>query len=52
MHRSVGVIIAFVCVCVCVCVSVCLSVTTKSAAYFVYTQKTKCYSLGVVFSRI
>ena len=41
MRRRVTVVV--LCVCVCVCLSVCLSVTTKSAAYPVFTSQTKLY---------
>ena len=46
MRRRVTVVV----LCVCVCVSVCLSVTTKSAAYLVFTSQTKFYRVlyGVI----
>ena len=41
MRRRVTVVV--LCVCVSVCLSVCLSVTTKSAAYLIFTPQTKFY---------
>ena len=41
MRCRVPVTVVVLCVCVCVCV--CLSVTTKSAAYLVFTSQTKFY---------
>ena len=46
MRRRVTVVV----LCVCVCVSVCLSVTTKSAAYLVFTSQTKFIGFFMVFS--
>ena len=46
MHRRVTVVVLSMCMCVC------LSVTTKSATYLVYTLKTRCQRIFMVFSRI